>query len=78
MPLNYQSGEEIQAGDRIFYDGEPGHIEFVAALEDPESCWYVEEFGGGCMILVAPFGHLFLSNTAEDGKLEFISRDAPG
>jgi hypothetical protein len=74
MLLNYWSGEEVQAGDRILYGSEPGQIEFVAAAEDPDTAWYVEQYGGGCMILVAPFGSLFVSNPHEDEDLEFVSR----
>ena len=70
----------MQAGDRILYNSEPGTIDFVTTPEDPQHAWYVEQFGGGCMILVAPFGSLFLSNPHEEEDLEFVSRAgvAPG
>jgi hypothetical protein len=45
MSLTYASGEEIQSGDRILYHGEAGQVEFVAEPGDPETGWYVEQFG---------------------------------
>jgi hypothetical protein len=36
MPFTYQSGEEIQRGDRVLFHDEPGEIEFVAA--DVSAC----------------------------------------
>ncbi len=75
MLLKYRSGEEIKAGDRILYNFEPGKIDFVATPEDAQYNWYVEQHGGGCMILVAPFGSLFVSDPQDDEDLEFVSRD---
>ena len=48
MPFTYQSGEEIQKGDRVVFHGNPGEIEFVATVpgEEPELDWYVQEYGG--------------------------------
>jgi len=77
MPLKYHSGEEVRAGDRVLYAGEPGTIEFVASATDPETVWYVQEFGGGCMLLVAPFGRLFLSDSQTDEDLDFVARSEP-
>ena len=78
MLLKYQSGEEVQAGDQILYHLEPGQIEFVARLNDPATAWYVEQFGGGCMVLASSFGRVFVSKPHEDEDLEFVSRDASG
>ena len=75
MSVAYSSGEEIQSGDRILYHGEPGQVEFVAKSGDHETGWYVEQFGGGYMILAPSFGRVFISKADED--LEFVSRDAP-
>ena len=47
MPLKYGSGEEIRTGDRILDHGEPGQVEFIARLEDPETAWYVDQYGRG-------------------------------
>lgn len=53
MSLFYQTGEEIQKGDRVVFHGEPGEIEFVADPASPNSevDWYIEEYGGGVMVL---------------------------
>ncbi len=75
MSPTYSSGEEIQPGDHVLYHGEPGQKEFVAKAGDPESGWYVEQFGGGCIILAPGFGRVFVSKTDED--LEFVAREAP-
>jgi len=77
MPLLYITGEEIQGGDKILYDGLAGEVEVVAdpAFPSKETDWYVTEFGGG--ILVAEptvFGRVFvrLDDLAED--VVFVAR----
>ena len=77
MPLTYMTGQEIRKGDRVLFHGEPGEIELVAdpLVPDPETDWYVQEYGGGVMILEPKqFGRAFLRepHTAED--LEFLAR----
>jgi hypothetical protein len=74
MSLKYGSGEEVQAGDRVLYASEPSQIEFVAKAEDPDTVWYVEQYGGGCMILAPSFGRIFVSDPRDDEDLEFVSR----
>ena len=74
MPLMHGSGEEIRSGDRVVYHGEAGKIEFVAIPGDSENTWYIEQFGGGCMILVPSFGRVFENKPEEAEDLEFISR----
>jgi hypothetical protein len=79
MPLFYQSGEEIQKGDRVTYHGEPGEIEFVAeALTgNPELDWHITEQGAGVMIAVPnSFGRVFETDTSEDVDLIFVARKA--
>jgi len=73
--LTYLSGEEILRGDRVLYHGEPGLIEFIAEEGDPETAWYVETFGGRCMILTSDMGPVFVSRPDED--LELVARDGP-
>ena len=73
MSLMYISGAEIRAGDRILYHGEPAQVEFVAQRGDPATDWYVDQFGGGCMILAPSFGRVFVSIPDED--LQFVARD---
>lgn len=76
MTLKYQTGEAIQKGDRIRYHGEIGLVEFVAEriTGDAAADWYVQEFGGGVMLLVNPFGRVFISDLANDEDLELIAR----
>ncbi len=81
MSLSYQSGEEIQKGDRVSYHGEEGEIELVADTESPELMpeeqWYVEEFGGGVLIREPKvFGRVFIpaAQIGEDEDLVFVSR----
>jgi len=74
VPFHYQSGEEILAGDRIRYAGAAGIVEFVTDPVSPDHTWYVEQYGGGCMLQVAPFGSLFLNAPQEDEDLEFVGR----
>jgi hypothetical protein len=77
--LKYQSGEEIMKGDRVLFHREPGHIEFVVdkLTSDAAMDWYMNEFGGGIMILEAKhFGRVFVhaESLPETEDLEFISR----
>jgi hypothetical protein len=77
MILKYQTGEEIQKGDRILFHREPGRIELVAAeLGDPETDWYMQEYGGGVMILEEVAGRTFISADQIDEceDLEFVAR----
>jgi hypothetical protein len=77
MPFTYQSGEEIRKGDRVLFHGEPGEIEFVAdpLISDPETEWYVEQYGGGVMIIEPKrFGRAFLSKTHTAEDLILVSR----
>jgi hypothetical protein len=78
----YQSGQEVSAGDRVIYHGEPGEIEFVVseAVGDPALDWYFNELGGGFMVLAKPFGRVFIPGTQvdEDEDLVFVSRGGPG
>jgi hypothetical protein len=72
----YASGEPIEKGDRIRYAAGDGVVEFVADRDvtDPETEWFVDEHGGGCMILTEKFGRVFLDAPQDDEALEFISR----
>jgi hypothetical protein len=81
MILKYQSGEEIKKGDRVLFHREPGQIELVALeLGDPETDWFMQEYGGGVMILERVSGRTFIpaDQIDECKDLEFVSRaDAP-
>lgn len=61
MILKYQSGEEIKKGDHVLFHREPAWIEFVAVQRgDLETDWYMQEFGGGIMILEKVSGRTFI------------------
>ena len=83
MILKYRSGEEIKKGDHVLYHGNPAEIELVASNinGDPQTDWYINEFGGGVMIsdpMVS--GRTFISadqiadQIADYEDLEFVSR----
>jgi hypothetical protein len=76
VPFTYPSGEIVQRGDQIRYAGEEGVVEFVADPDvvDPATAWYVEKFGGGCMIVTQKFGSIFLDATVDQEDLEFVAR----
>jgi len=77
MPFIYQTGEEIRKGDRVLLHGEPGEIEFVAdaTIGDSARDWYVEEQGGGVMVIEPKcFGRAFLTETHTAENLVFVSR----
>ena len=77
MALKYKSCEEIKKGDDVLFHGEPGQVELVAGeLGDPETDWFIQEYGGGVMISERVSGRTFVRAdqlpTCED--LEFVSR----
>ncbi len=78
MTLKYQSGEEIKKGDRVLFHGESAEVAFVTYdPSDPETDWYVQEFGGGVMISDAKVsGRTFIpaSQVEKYEDLEFVSR----
>ena len=76
VPFKYQSGEEVKCGDRVLFHGEAGRIEFVAdaAVQDNDSAWYVQEYGGGVMIIEPRSTRTFLTNTEDAEDLFFVAR----
>ena len=77
MALKYQSGEEIRKGDRVLFHGDPGQIELVASkLGDPETDWFIKEYGGGVMILERVSGRTFITadQLPDYEDLEFVGR----
>ena len=77
MALHYRSRQEIKAGDRVLFHGNIAEIEFVASAGDPQQAFYVQEYGGGIMILdPAISGRTFIpaDQLPDYEDLEFISR----
>jgi len=78
LVLRYRSGEEIRKGDRVLFHGSPAEVELVACdANDPETAWYIEEYGGGVMVsdpMVS--GRTFIPKDQLDEyeDLEFVSR----
>jgi hypothetical protein len=70
----YPSGEEVRAGDRIRYCGEEGVVDFVVSEStgDSDRDWFMDEYGGGVMIMAAGFGSVFISDA--DDQLELVAR----
>ena len=74
------TGEEIRNGDRVFFHGDPGEIEFVVEqlTGDAAMDWYMHEFGGGVMLREPKhFGLVFIhaESLPETEDLVFDSRD---
>ena len=67
MALTYQSGEDIQIGDRVTYGGNAGTIELVveSLTGDPEQDWLLETSGAGVMVAEPTSGALW---PAGEGK----------
>ena len=76
MPFFYQSGEEIQRGDRVRLHGEPGEIVVVADPTDDPNDWLVKEYLGGVMIVEPKvFGRLFIpAPVSQYDDLDVVSR----
>lgn len=77
MAFVYETGEEIRRGDRVLFHGEPGEVKFVvdAKVGDPSMDWYIEEFGGGVMVLEPKYsGRVFLRQTDDAEDLVFVAR----
>ena len=77
MPLTYQSGENIQTGDRVTYGGNAGTIELVVErlTGDPEQDWLFETNGAGIMVAEPKvFGRVYLHAPYEEEDLLFVAR----
>lgn len=78
MVFKYESGVEIRKGDRVLFHGEPGEIELVASGPgDPETDPYVQEYGGGVMVVEPKvFGRVFIpaDQLEKTEDLEFVAR----
>ena len=77
MALTYQSGEEIQKGDRVTYGGNASTVELVidGVTGDPEQDWLFEHHGAGVMVVEPKvFGRVYLGAPHEDEDLHFVAR----
>lgn len=77
MALQYATGEEICAGDRVLFHGEPARIEFVveARTGDLELDWYLEQ-GPGVMVREPKFfGKVYVPDPALVADLVFLRRE---
>lgn len=75
MPFFYKSGDEVQEGDWIIYQGEKGEIEFLADPSVVPHDWYVTEFGGGVMVSEPRvFGRVFIPDPANAEELRLLAR----
>jgi hypothetical protein len=77
MALTYQSGEDIQLGDRVTYGGNAGAIELIVEglTGDPERDWLFETNGAGIMVAEPKvFGRVYLHAPHEEENLRFVGR----
>ena len=77
MALRYQTGEEIQRGDRVTYGGNAGVIELVVEglTGEPEEDWLFETNGAGIMVAEPKvFGRVYIPDPDEHEDLLFIGR----
>jgi hypothetical protein len=77
MALRSQTGEEIQPGDRVTYDGNAGMVELVveALTGESEEDWLFETNGAGIMVAEPKvFGRVYLHDPHEDEDLLFVAR----
>jgi hypothetical protein len=79
LPFRYQSGEDVQKGDRVQFHDQPGYVEFVAdpLVNDSETDWYAQEYGGGVKGNERKrFGSVFVSDSENAEDLVLVSRAA--
>jgi hypothetical protein len=77
MALTYQSGEDIQIGDRVTYGGNAGKIELVVESRtgDPGQDWLFETNGAGVMVAEPKvFGRVYLHDPHDEEDLLFVAR----
>jgi hypothetical protein len=75
--LKYKSGEAIQVGDRVEYEGVPAEVEFIVSEDeaDPALAWYRGQFGSGVMLAdQGVFGSVFVSADDLTEDVLFVSR----
>ena len=68
---HYRSGETIEVGDRVSWDGREGVVVFIIA-QLPEEDWFRQEYGEGFMLDIQGIG--WVQEKESDEDLEFIGR----
>jgi hypothetical protein len=79
MALKYASGDDIQLGEKVNYDGLRGSIELLADPEAPGAPddWYVQEYGSGVTVAEPTvLGRVFVSAPETDDCLVLVGRKA--
>jgi len=84
MVLKYRTGGEIKRGDQVLFHRNPAEIEAVASVtlcdpDDAATRWYVQEYGGGVLILdpmASERTFIQADSIPEYEDLEFVSRSA--
>ena len=77
MALKYQSGEVIQPGDRVTFEGNAATIELVVEglTGNSEEDWLFETNGVGVMVAEPKvFGRVYLHDPHEEEDLLFVAR----
>ena len=75
--FRYKSGEVIKKGDRVFFHGEPGEVDFVITehVGDPTMDWYIDNEGPGVMVVEPKaMGRAYIRETEKAEDLVFVSR----
>jgi hypothetical protein len=77
MILKYPSGEDVRKNDIVRFHGERARVGFVVVNgSDPETEWYMQEYGGGVMVLGGVGATVFLpaDHISENEDLQVVSR----
>lgn len=66
--LKYPTGEALELGDRVDYDGEDSIVEDVVDAESPNDAtrWLAETAGSGCSLSNKAFGRVYVPVDAFD------------
>jgi hypothetical protein len=75
--LRYQSGDDIQEGDRVTYGGNPAVVELVVSgpSDDENRDWHFRASGPGVMIAEPRvFGRVYLTSPDDEEDLLLVAR----
>lgn len=76
VPLYYASGKMVMKGDRVRYASGDAIVELVAepGVADPEAEYFVDEFGGGCLLMTERMGRVFVETPRIAEDVELVAR----